>query len=247
MTHKVPTFGSRIQVYRGHAKKTSGGLTKTDLMMNKHGRVVSKAKHFTAKKEQRLLKHGYGTQKGKFGFVKVGSKSRKSHSKSKKMRGGMIPLSPSDLGADGISGAGITDFGMGSTDVQFRAGMSGGRRHKMRGGSGMSPLSPQGNANWSGDGISGAGVTDFGSSSDSVQFRAGMSGGRGMSAHRAQSLALGKAKARSMGMGRAKALALAKSGGEAMLVGGNMRGGTGNRGALGLGSDALQIKAGNAS
>ena len=124
MTNKVLTFGSRIQVYRGHAKKTSGGLTKSDLMMNKHGRVVSKAKHFTAKKEMRLLKHGYGTKKGKFGYVKVGSKSRKS--RSRKMKGGMMPLSPLDLGADGISGAGITDFGIGSTDVQMRAGMSGG-------------------------------------------------------------------------------------------------------------------------
>jgi hypothetical protein len=179
MTHKVPTFGSRIQVYRGHAKKTSGGLTKSDLMMNKHGRVVSKAKHFTAKKEMRLLKHGYGTKKGKFGYVKVGSKSRKS--RSKKMRGGMIPLSPSELGADSISGANITDFGMGSTDVQIRAGMSGGkscRSKKMRGGSGMRPLSDQGSANWSSDEISGAGITNFGMGSTDVQIRAGMSGGK---------------------------------------------------------------------
>lgn len=239
MTHKVPTFGSRIQVYRGHAKKTTGGLTKSDLMMNKHGRVVSKAKHFTAKKEKRLLKHGYGTQKGKFGYVKINSKSRKS--RSKKMRGGMIPLSPSELGADGISGAGITNFGSSSDSVQFRAGMSGGRRRskKMRGGSGMSPLSLQGSADWSGDGISGAGITDFGSSSDSVQFRAGMSGGK----HRNHSLALGRAKAR--GMGRSKALALAKSGGQIPL--GGMRGGTGNRSLGGVGSAALQLEAGNAS
>jgi hypothetical protein len=239
MTHKVPTFGSRIQVYRGHAKKTSGGLTKSDLMMNKHGRVVSKAKHFTAKKEQRLLKHGYGTQKGKFGFVKLGSKSRKSKSKSRKMRGGMIPLSPSDLGADGISGAGVTNFGSSSDSVQFRAGMSGGRRRRsrMRGGSGMSPLLSQGDANWAGDSISGAGITDFGSSSDSVQFRAGMSGGQ------SRSLALGRAKAR--GMGKSRALALARSGGSMTL--GGMTGGTGSRGGVGVGSAALQLEAGNAA
>ena len=239
MTHKVPTFGSRIQVYRGHAKKTSGGLTKSDLMMNKHGRVVSKAKHFTAKKEQRLLKHGYGTQKGKFGFVKLGSKSRKSKSKSRKMRGGMIPLSPSDLGADSISGAGVTNFGSSSDSVQFRAGMSGGRRRRsrMHGGSGMSPLLSQGDANWAGDSISGAGITDFGSSSDSVQFRAGMSGGQ------SRSLALGRAKAR--GMGKSRALALARSGGQ-VIVGG-MKGGTGSRGGVGVGSAALQLEAGNAA
>ena len=199
MTNKIPTFGSRIQVYRGHAKKTSGGLTKSDLMMNKHGRVVSKAKHFTAKKEMRLLKHGYGTKKGKFGYVKVGSKSRKS--RSRKMKGGMLPLSPLDLSES--AGAGITNFGDNSTDVQMRAGMSGG--------SGMAPMSSPGDANWSGDGISGAGITNFGMGSTDVQMRAGMSGGRGRSMRRAQALALGRAKARSRGMAfksRGKGLAM---------------------------------------
>ena len=160
MANKIPTFGSRIQVYRGHAKKTSGGLTKSDLMMNKHGRVVSKAKHFTAKKEMRLLKHGYGTKKGKFGFVKTDSKSRrsKSRSRSRKMRGGMHALSPLDLSES--------------------AGMTGG--------SGMAPLASHGDANWSGDGISGSGITNFGSNSDSVQIRSGMAGG--MSRSKARSL-----------------------------------------------------------
>ncbi len=76
--------GTRAQVWHGTAYKTSGGLHKTDLMQNKSGRIVSEKKHFTAKKEQRLIKHGYGTKKGKFGFVKIGSKSRRS----KKMKGG---------------------------------------------------------------------------------------------------------------------------------------------------------------
>lgn len=207
MTNKVPTFGSRIQVYRGHAKKTSGGLTKSDLMMNKHGRVVSKAKHFTAKKEMRLLKHGYGTKKGKFGYIKVGSKSRKSHkSRSRKMKGGMIPLSPLDLSeGSGISGAGITDFGAGSTDVQIRAGMSGG--------SGMAPLTSHGSANWNGEGISGAGITDFGAGSIDVQMRAGMSGGRGRSMRQAQALALGRAKSRAKGMMKSRSKGLAMRGG----------------------------------
>ena len=84
MTGKIHTIGTRAQVWHGTSKKTSGGLTKSDLMMNKSGRIVSKSKHFSAKKENRLLKHGYGTQKGKFGFVKVGSKRKGS----KKMRGG---------------------------------------------------------------------------------------------------------------------------------------------------------------
>jgi hypothetical protein len=42
--------GSRAQVWHGTAKKTKGGLTKSALMMNKHGRIVSRKMHFTAKK-----------------------------------------------------------------------------------------------------------------------------------------------------------------------------------------------------
>jgi hypothetical protein len=64
MTHQQ-TIGTRAQVWHGTAYKTSGGLCKADLMQNSAGRIVSKAKHATAKKEMRLLKHGYGTQKGK--------------------------------------------------------------------------------------------------------------------------------------------------------------------------------------
>ncbi len=70
--------GTRAQVWHGTAYKTSGGLLKTDLMQNKSGRIVSEKKHITASKEQRLIKHGYGTKKGKFGFVKIGSKTRRS-------------------------------------------------------------------------------------------------------------------------------------------------------------------------
>ena len=72
------TFGSRAEVWHGNAKKTTGGLTKNDLMKNKHGEIVSKKKHFTAKKEKRLEKAGYFTKKGQFGFVKRDKKSRKS-------------------------------------------------------------------------------------------------------------------------------------------------------------------------
>ena len=73
------TFGSRAEVWHGNAKKTTGGLAKSDLIKNKHGEIVSKKKHFTAKKEKRLEKAGYFTQKGKFGYVKSDKKkSRKS-------------------------------------------------------------------------------------------------------------------------------------------------------------------------
>jgi len=79
-------IGSRAQVWHGNADHTSGGLKKKDLVMNKHGRIVSKAKSSTAKKEKRLEKAGFFTKKGKFGYVKKeGSrKSRKSKKASRK-------------------------------------------------------------------------------------------------------------------------------------------------------------------
>jgi hypothetical protein len=79
--------GSRAQVWHGTAKKTSGGLTKDKLMMNKHGRIVSRRKHNTAKREKRLEKAGYFTEKGKFGAVrKDGTKRRKTRSNKGKTR-----------------------------------------------------------------------------------------------------------------------------------------------------------------
>jgi preprotein translocase subunit SecA len=71
--------GSRAQVWHENAYKTSGGLTRFDLVMNKNGRIVSEKKHKSAKREKRLLKYGYTAKKGKFGAVKVGTKkSRKA-------------------------------------------------------------------------------------------------------------------------------------------------------------------------
>ena len=94
----VQTQGTRAQVWHGTAKKTSGGLTKKDLMKNKAGRIVSRAKHNTAKREMRLVKYGYGTKKGEFGMVKLGSHKRKSRRhKSRKMRGGYAAFSPADV------------------------------------------------------------------------------------------------------------------------------------------------------
>ena len=71
-------FGSRHQVWNGTAYKTTGGLTKGQLMMNKWGRIVSADKHKTARKEKRLEKAGYYAEKGKFGYVKKTSKNRSS-------------------------------------------------------------------------------------------------------------------------------------------------------------------------
>ena len=76
-------FGSREKVMHGTAYKTAGNLTKKDLMMNKWGRIVSRKKHLTAKKEKRLEKAGFFAQKGKFGYVKKTPKNRTAK-KSKK-------------------------------------------------------------------------------------------------------------------------------------------------------------------
>ena len=117
--------GSRAQVWHGTAYKTSGELTKMQLMQNKAGRIVSKKKHATAKKDNRLVKAGYGTKKGMFGYVMLNGKKGKSHrkgkgkshgkSRSRKMRGGgMYALSPADYDGRGVGTSGV--------DVQFAAG-----------------------------------------------------------------------------------------------------------------------------
>ncbi len=74
-------FGSRTQVHNGTAYKTSGGLTKIQLVMNKWGRIVSAKKYKTAKKERRLEKHGFYAQKGKFGYVKKTARKSRSNKK----------------------------------------------------------------------------------------------------------------------------------------------------------------------
>ena len=77
-------IGSRASVWHGTAYKTAGGLKKDHLLMNKNGRIVSKKKHNTAKREKRLVKAGYTTKKGHFGAV-YNEKSKK-FKKSKRSR-----------------------------------------------------------------------------------------------------------------------------------------------------------------
>jgi len=75
--------------------------------------IVSRKMHNTAKRENRLVKAGFVTKKGHFGFIKKTVHRRKgSHKKRKgtrRMRGGMAfggPLSPLayDGQGDGTSG-----------------------------------------------------------------------------------------------------------------------------------------------
>ena len=109
-------IGTRAQVWHGTAYKTTGGLTKGDLMQNKSGRIVSRAKHNTAKREKRLVKAGFLTKKGQFGFIKDGKSMRKRRGRkgSRKMRGGMSPLSPTNYDGQGVGTSGV--------DLQFVAG-----------------------------------------------------------------------------------------------------------------------------
>lgn len=86
------TVGSRAQVWNGTAYKTGygkKGLKRSDLIRNKHGRIVSRKKHAYGKKKglKQLHAKGYFTRKGKFGVVKKGKATRKrGKSKGKRCR-----------------------------------------------------------------------------------------------------------------------------------------------------------------
>ena len=126
------TVGTRAQVFHGTAKHTSGGLEKHDLMQNKSGRIVSRRKHNTAKREMRLVKHGFGTKKGKFGFVKMGTSSRKS---KRHLKGGAAFDNAASLdyamsATSGSSGAFVDSVS--ATSVN-NSPLTGGRRRRGRG------------------------------------------------------------------------------------------------------------------
>lgn len=66
----MKTEGSRAEVFHGNAKHTSGGLTSSDLKLNKRGEIVSIKKSQIASREKRLEKAGYKTKKGEFKLFK---------------------------------------------------------------------------------------------------------------------------------------------------------------------------------
>ena len=76
--------GSRAEVWHKTAYKTSGGLTRDKLVYNKHGRIVSRVKHSTEKRDSNLKKYGYSAKKGKFGAVRCEPTRRKSTRKSRR-------------------------------------------------------------------------------------------------------------------------------------------------------------------
>jgi len=160
-------IGTRAQVWHTTAFKTTGGLTKSDLLQNKNGRIVSRAKHSSAKKENRLVKAGFGTKKGKFGFVKL-------NNKTKSKRGGAGNMPSNNIGSNIGNNHGNNNnnnnnnhnnnfnnnLGNNNNPILKAAAIksiNGGRRRNKsrRGGSGMSALSP---SDYDGKGVGTSGV-----------------------------------------------------------------------------------------
>lgn len=167
-------IGSRRQVWNGSAHHTSGGLTRGQLFMTKNGRIVSKSKHFSAKKDKRLIKAGYGTRKGKFGFVMLNGKGKKGSRKNKTMKkrggyAGHLPLSPDNYDGQGVGTSGVAlQEVAGQAGGRHRRGHKGTRRHKRGGYSGHLALSP---TPYDGQGVGTSGVA--------LQEVAGQAGGSG--------------------------------------------------------------------
>jgi hypothetical protein len=160
-------IGTRAQVWHGTAYKTSGGLTKSDLLQNKNGRIVSRAKHATAKKENRLVKAGFGTKKGVFGYVQL-------NKKTKSKRGGAGNMHGNNNGVLNNNNNGVLNNNNNNNNnnpmmkmaavKNMSSNKSGGRRSR-RGGSGMSALSP---SSFNGKGVGTSGID--------LQFIAGNAG-----------------------------------------------------------------------
>lgn len=51
------TVGTKLEVWRGKARKTAGGLAKSDLIRSKSGKIVSKKASLAAQKGGHLGKH----------------------------------------------------------------------------------------------------------------------------------------------------------------------------------------------
>ena len=98
----MPAVGSRAQVMNGTCHHTKGGLTKKQLKYNKHGKIVSKKASMKAKKANRLAKAGFVPKKGVFKLFKKGDGK-----KTRKMRGGMGPLSPTAYDGQGVGTSGV--------------------------------------------------------------------------------------------------------------------------------------------
>ena len=84
MAGDIPAVGTKAQVFHGTAKHTAGGLTKSDLVQNKHGRIVSRRKMMAGKKALKYLtRKGYKARKGTF-------KLFRKHRSTRRQQGGFF-------------------------------------------------------------------------------------------------------------------------------------------------------------
>ncbi len=71
-------IGSRAEVWHNVCEKTSGGLTKKDLMKTKKGRIVSRRKHAQGLKQiKKLFALGYKPTKGTFKVMRKSMAQKK--------------------------------------------------------------------------------------------------------------------------------------------------------------------------
>lgn len=156
--------GSRAQVMHGTAYKTTGELKKSDLVQNKHGRIVSKSKHNLNKNpcKNHLLLKGYTAKKGKFGYVKTSKPScgKTMGGTTDPSNAEAAPVTPTES-MGGV--VGVNNSMLAGTAAPFNGGSRGRKRgglflggrsrrghgkktrrtRRRRGGSGLrSPLSP---------------------------------------------------------------------------------------------------------
>ena len=68
MARRVRVRGSRRQVWNGTRQKNKSGLTKSDFMLNKNGRLVSKKQHARGRKQFKNIR----------GWINAVSKARKA-------------------------------------------------------------------------------------------------------------------------------------------------------------------------
>ena len=122
----------KMMVWSGEKKKTSSGLTKKDLMLNKHGKVVSKKQY---KKGQEL----YKMMKKEGRLAEPFQKKSKSKSKSKKNSKKKSKVGGKNCMCDSHKG------GKGCTPPKKRrGGCSHGNQSKKRGGKGCTPKKSRG-------------------------------------------------------------------------------------------------------
>ena len=98
-------MGSKLLVFRGEAKHTSGGLTKKDLMRHK-GRIISRKKHEAGKKAIKHLRAlGYIAKKGTFKLFRKSMAHKKTAKRHTRKRGGSAgSVSPSTMASAGYAG-----------------------------------------------------------------------------------------------------------------------------------------------